>query len=67
MKIYDNHGKQCPICERGVLRTSDMEQWDCNRRRCNSQFFLEGPEGQRELNVRDIRKRTHWDRILFGW
>ena len=41
-----NSGKQCPICERGQVVTVGEMVWQCERKSCNSEFFVHDGELQ---------------------
>lgn len=53
----------CPICEQAPLVSIEPETWDCSRPRCNNQFFIDGEEGQRTLNVRDKPRKPILERL----
>lgn len=60
----------CPICMRGKRVTVGENVWDCERPRCNSQFFYDKREGTDllHLNVRDKpRPRSLRERFIIWW
>lgn len=54
-------GATCPICCAGRLVKVAADVLECERRKCNTELFVEGPEGAREINVRDKQTRRLLD------
>jgi hypothetical protein len=55
-------GFRCPICERGKLVEVGFELWQCERDRCNNEFFydeFESGSGKFCLNARDKPRKPN--------
>lgn len=51
---------RCFICDRGRLINGNVGVWQCERRTCNSEFYIEYDEEfkARLLQVRDKRREN---------